>query len=474
MNQKRGIRVALVNLPQVVPELMHIPRVRRAYTETAQVLPNLSLAYLAADLEKKGFEVKYVEAFALRMSVDEITKELAAFNPRAVCYNLITETFLNSLFYIKEISARFPAPVIVGGLHLSLYPSETLMHECIDFGIIGEGWTSLPQLLRALGETKPDLSHIKGLVYKSDGRIATTQKSDSNTLFESVSFPARHLLPNHAYNCVMSKRFPITVMISSYGCPFKCTYCDVGSITYQMRSAEGVVNEMTECRQKHDIREIWFQDETFTLNQKRVLAICEALCSSGLDVIWSVRTRADLVNPEILRAMKKAGCFKIHFGIESADPRVLEKLGRSVSVEKIKAAFAWTKETGISTMAFFMIGNPAEERDAIERSIRLAHELPCDFIQVNKLTPCPPSKLYTQVVKETGRDYWAEYTRGRKESVGEMGNYFSTFTPEELDEWQKRFFRSFYLRPSYIIKRAAKVRSWKELRNLSRAAFSLR
>jgi len=474
MSLKKGIRVALVNLPQTVPELMHVPRVRKAYTDTAQVLPNLSLAYLAAELEKRGFEVKYIEAFALRMSVDKIVEELTAFKPRAVCYNLITETFLNSLSYIKEISARFSAPAIVGGLHLSLYPRETLMHECIDFGIIGEGWTNLPQLLLTIGESKPDPSSIKGLIYKSDGQIITTQKNDSSTLFENVPFPARHLLPNHAYNCVMSKRFPITVMISSYGCPFKCTYCDVGSITYQMRSAESVINEITECRQKHNIREIWFQDETFTLNQKRVLTICDALCSSGLDVIWSVRTRADLVNPEILRAMKKAGCFKIHFGIESADPHVLKRLGRSVPVDKIRAAFAWAKEAGISTMAFFMIGNPDEDRDAIERSIRLAHELPCDFIQVNKLTPCPPSQLYTQVVKETGRDYWAEYIMGQKESVNEMGNYFSTFTPGELDEWQRRFFRAFYLRPSYIIKRAAKVRSWKEFKILSRAALSLR
>jgi radical SAM superfamily enzyme YgiQ (UPF0313 family) len=241
-----------------------------------------------------------------------------------------------------------------------------------------------------------------------------------------------------------------------------------------MRSVESVIAEMQECRERYGIREIWFQDETFTLNPGRVQAICEAIRRAGLDITWSIRTRADLVSPEMLAAMKGAGCFKIHFGVESADPDVLARLGRSIPLERMQEAFSWAREAGISTLAFFMIGNPGEDRPALERSIRFARTISCDFIQVNKLTPCPPSRLYTQVVKETGRDFWAEYTLGRRGAIGEMGNYFSVFPPGELDRWQKRFFRAFYYRPSYVARRILTVRSRHEFATLARAALSIR
>ncbi len=471
--RKRG-RVALVNLPQVVPDLMYTPRVRKAYMDTAQILPNLSLAYLAGHLEKSGFEVCYVEAFALRLSAEEIVRRLREFDPIAVGYNLITETFLESLAYIERIKQAFPVPVIVGGMHLSLYPRETLSHECIDYGIVGEGWRSFPQLLHAIAQGGRDVGGIDGLVRRDDGGVTCVPPTADSVPLDRVPFPARHLLPNEAYSCVMSKRHPVTVMISSYGCPFKCAYCDVGTIRHQMRSAESVIAEMEECRKRHGIREIWFQDETFTLNPGRVQAICEAIRRKKLDVTWSVRTRADLVSPDMLASMKAAGCFKMHFGVESADPDVLSRLGRSMSIERMREAFSWAREAGISTLAFFMIGNPGEDRPALKRSIRFAKTIPCDFIQVNKLTPCPPSRLYSQVVKETGRDFWAEYTLGRRGAIAEMGNYFSVFPPGELDRRQKQFFRAFYYRPSYVARRLLAVRSWHEFATLARAALSIR
>jgi radical SAM superfamily enzyme YgiQ (UPF0313 family) len=471
---KKRIRVALVNLPQAVPDLMYTPRVRKAYTSTAQILPNLSLAYLAGQLEREGFEVLYVEAFALKLSAAEIVERLRTFDPAAVGFNLITENFLDSLPYIRLIKEALSIPVVVGGMHLSLYPRETLSHGFIDYGIAGEGWRSFPALLRAIAGGGRDTGGVAGLVRREGGGVACAAPDEGPTPLDRMPFPARHLLPNEAYSCVMSKRHPVTVMISSYGCPFKCAYCDVGTLGHQMRSAECVVGEMEECRERHGIREVWFQDETFTLNPARVLAICQAIRRKGLDIHWSVRTRADLVTREMLREMKEAGCFKMHFGVESADPAVLQRLGRSIPLERMREAFAWAGEAGISTLAFFMIGNPGEDRAAIERSIRFARSLSCDYIQVNKLTPCPPSRLYSQVVRETGRDYWAEYTLGRAGAIAEMGNYFSVFPPAELDRWQKRFFRSFYYRPSYVARRLASVRSWREFAGLARAALSIR
>jgi len=407
------------------------------------------------------------------LTIPQVIDRVKEFNPLVIGYNLITENFLDSLVWIEAIKEATGIKTVVGGLHMELYPRETLAHEAIDIGVTGEGWHTFPELLNCL-EGRGDLSRVRGICYREDGNYRVTPARPNDLTLEDVPFPARHLLPNECYTTVMSRAWPITVMVSALGCPFNCAYCDIPSDRYQSRHASHVVDEMEECVRRFGIREIWFQDESFTINRQRVLDICSEIRRRNIKVDWSIRTRPDLVDRETIKAMKEAGLVKIHFGIESGEPEILKMLNRPIPIEVMKDAVRLAREEGLTTLGFFMVGLPGETEDSIRKTIRLALELNCDYIQVNKFTPCPPSTLYKETVKETGVDYWRQYTLGDADVISALPGLGSGLDPLTLDRWQRRFFRAYYYRPSYVWNRLKKVGSLKELYNLASSALSIR
>ncbi len=467
------MRIVFINPPMAVTEQIYTKRVARQYTSSAYVLPNTSLAYLAGYMVKSGYEVKIIDAFALGLTLAETAELVKRFDPFAVGYSLCTQNFLNSLSWIEGIKAATGIPTIVGGLQMSIYPREVFSHSAIDYGVIGDGWETLPELLECLA-AGGDLSRIRGICYREGGEYRATGERPSRLTLEDVPFMARQLLPNDRYTTVMTRRWPITIMLSALGCPLRCAYCDVPAGRYQARSPEHVVEEIAECVNRFGIREILFQDETFTLNRSRVLEICDLIRSRGLKVEWSIRSRPDYLDRETLRAMKGAGLDKINFGIESGNPGILKKMNRDIPLDQVRRAVAWTKEEGITTLGFFIIGFPGETAGDVRDTIRFALELDCDFIQVNKMVPQPPSPAYRELVEKTGIDYWREYTLGNAGILSRLPGVGSAFDPAALDRWQRRFFRKFYYRPSYIMKRLRNVGSFKELQGLARAALSIR
>ena len=472
--RKKEKRILFINPQLAVTEQIYTKKVAKQYSAGAYVLPNTSLAYLASYLEKLGYRVRIIDAAASGLTIKETVERAREFDPFAICYSLCTQNFLNSLAWLKEIKLQTGVTTIVGGFQMDLYPREVLSYEEIDVGVIGEGWETLPELLECLADGGK-LSQVKGICYREEGRYQQTEaRPDSGLGLDDVPFMARHLLPNENYTTVMTQEWPITVMLSSLGCPYRCSYCDVPVKEFSPRSAEQVVDEIQECVERFGIREILFQDEIFTLKRKRVFEICELIQSRGIKVKWSIRARPDLVDREILREMKSSGLTKVNFGIESGDPEMLKKMNRDIPLDVIRQAVAWTKEADLVTLGFFIIGFPEETEEGIKRTIRFALELDCDFIQVNKMVPQPPSVFYQNLVKKTGIDYWREYTLGNAAILAQLPGIGSSFSPEELDVWQRKFFQKYYYRPSYIIKRLRRIGSVRELAGLARGALSIR
>ena len=467
------MRLVFINPPMAVTEQIYTKRVARQYTSSAYVLPNTSIAYLAGHLLREGIEVEIIDAFALGLSLGETAERIREFAPFAIGYSLCTQNFLNSLSWINGLKEATGVTTIVGGLQMSVYPREVLSHPAIDYGVIGDGWETLPELLECL-ESGGDLAGVRGICYRDGGEYRATEERRHRLTLEDVPFMARQLLPNDRYTTVMTRRWPITIMLSALGCPLGCAYCDVPGGRYEARSPGHVVEEIAECVERFGIREILFQDETFTLNRTRVLAICELIRSRGLEVDWSIRARPDYLDREVLRAMKGAGLSKINLGIESGNPEVLKRMNRDIPLDRVRRAVAWTKAEGITTLGFFIIGFPGETAGDVEDTIRFALELDCDFIQVNKMVPQPPSPAYRELVERTGVDYWREYTLGDSEILKGLPGIGSDFPPETLDRLQRKFFRRYYYRPRYVARRFKEVGSWKEMKGLARAALAIR
>lgn len=455
---------------QMVNKCFYTASIWKNYSKNAILAPPLGMVYLAALLRDKGYDANFIDANILNLSKEEIIEKLNEFKPDYVLYNTITDNLQDTISWIREIKKEYSKPVIIGGPHMEIYPKETLTHECIDYGVVGDGWETLPELLDTL-EHKGDLTEVKGIVFRKEGEIILTEERPKTVSLEDVPFPARDLLQNEKYDTVLSKARPITIMITALGCPFQCTYCCTDT-NLRARSAEHIVAEVEECVNKYGIKEIEFYDETFTVNRKKMNRFLDLVEEKGLKFYWSVRTRVDCVDKELLNRMARNGCIRVNFGIESGDEDVLRAINRNMSIDTIRKSVKWSKEAGIMTFGFFMIGLPQDTKESIEKTLNLMLELDLDFMQLNKFTMLPNTKIYEDYKIETGHDFWREYTLG-KVTLDDFKRTYLKITDVELDEYLEKGYRQFYYRPKYIWQKLIAVSSFREFKRLASGALSL-
>lgn len=430
------------------------------------VLPPLGISYIAAILEKNGYEVGILDAIASNLTKDETRDYIKKERPDVVGVTTMTSNIRGAL-EAASVAKESGATVVIGGPQLSVYPKETLSYDFIDYGVIGEGEYTMLELVKAL-QRKESIEDIKGLIFKKDGEVHVNEPAIVHDL-DSLPFPARHLLPMEKYSSIIGLH-PVTTMMSMRGCPFKCAYCFKQPTDKQcrFRSARNVVDEMEQVAKDYGVREIMFYDDTFTIRRSHVVGICEEILRRGLKVKWEAPTRADVVDAELLKLMHRAGCIRLRYGVESGDPSILKAMNKGVTLPQVKEVFKWTKEAGIEAFAYFMIAYIGETPETITRTISFAKELDPDLVMFTVTTPYPETPLFNEAAEKgmVDRDYWHDFTLGRR---SDRLPYFV----EDADQWTKKAYRKFYLRPSYILKKVAKIRSWDTLKKHFWAAEGL-
>ncbi len=465
------MKVSFVYPPrQSMGKLFYPAKVLKNYSESAVILPNMGIAYCAAVLRENGHKVDLIEGHAYDLELDQIIDRLNSFNPEYVLYTSITDNIQDTLWWIKEIRQKYDKPVVIGGPHVGVYPRETLSYDFIDYAVIGDGFETLPELMDAI-EYNKSLSAIKGIGYKKGKEVTITEPRPQTLKLEDVPFPARDLLANDRYDTVLSKARPITSMITNLGCPFKCTYCCTDR-NVRASSPEYVVSEIEECINKYGIKEIEFYDETFTLYPKRVARFLDLIEEKKLKFLWSARTSVRCVTKEMLARMAKLGCIRLNLGIEVGNEQILKQINKPITNDMVRDGVKWAKQAGITVLGFFILGLPNETEETITDTINLSLELDLDYVEYNKFVPVPNSKIYEEMLKETGFDFWREYTLG-KVQLEDLQPYKLNVSPERLNELQTNAYRSFYFRPKSILRKLLAVRSFNELYRLATAAKSL-
>lgn len=462
-----GVKFALVYPPYgAVRNEPGIKTVKENYG----IFPSLSLLYVAGILEQAGCEVLFIDAHAEDLTLEETVARLQAFGPEFIGYTLTTYLFFQSMDWIKAIRELVDVPVIVGGVHLSIYPRETLTYDAIDYAVTNEAEVALPELLEALVR-KRDLSQVRGIAFKqSDGQVVVTPKAkDCNV--DASPFPARQLLDNSLYYSFISQYKNFTCFITSRGCPYKCIFCEQGSKPFRARSPKNVVDELEICYKEFGIRELDFFDSSFTIRKDRVIAICEEIQRRNLDIVWAARTRVDCITDDVLSAMRRGGCNRIYYGIESGNREILQTLKKSTSLEMYKDVVSRTKAHGINTFGYFMVGNPHETEATIRQTIRLALDLDLDYAQFSKVTPMPATEMYTLLLKETGRDYWREHIlNGTDEDIPRP---LCDMTDAEIQRWTRLAYLRFYYRPKYMARAFKRLQSREELQRSVSTAWQM-
>lgn len=440
--------------------------------ENVGYIPPLTLLTVAAILEKAGVEVQVLDMDAEGLTYRQALDRLASFSPDLLGFTVSTYSFHPLLRWIKKFKQDTGLPVVVGGLHVELYAEEIMTHPEIDYMVIGEGEVPLPEFVRAFQNGRK-FDGIKSIGYREKGKVIVDKTVRVVRDVDSLPFPSLHLIKNELYFNILTRRRNFTAMLSSRGCPYRCSFCNQNKSPYRLRSPQNFVDEIKENYQKYGIKEFDVYDSTFTASKKRVIDICEMINKEKLDVGWTIRSRVDSVNEKVLDALKSAGCHTIMYGVESSSPEILKRMRKDISLDQIRKTIAYTNKIGIETLGFFMLGYPGETNETMEDTIRFSLELPLDYAQYTVLVPYPDSEIYEFYRKNgLGDDYWREYTVDpKKERKLELLG--TTVTREQAGRAVASAYRRFYFRPRIIWHRATRLRSLGEFKRLAMGALGI-
>lgn len=471
------MKVLLINPPRENEIIGNNPRI---IEEERGFNPPLGLLYLAGYLEKyTEHDLTIIDAQVERLDYQSLESRIASVSPDVVGLTAMTMTLIDvmkTVEIVKKINSN--TRVVLGGPHVHLFPEETINLKNVDYLVLGEGEEAFKELLDHIDENS-NLRKVPGLVFKDKEKVINTGIRPSIKDLDNLPFPARHLVPYRQYTSLLSKGDVATTMFTSRGCPYKCSFCDrphLGKV-FRARSATNVVDELEDCTNM-GIREFLVYDDTFTVNKKRVIDICNEIVRRGLDIGWDIRTRVDTINEEVLVHLKKAGCQGIHYGVEAGTEKILTVLKKGITIEKVTEVFDLTRKYKIPILAYFMIGNPTETRDDILTTFKVTRDLNPDFLHMTILTPFPGTKIYLDGLKSgiIKKDYWREFALNPTPDFTPP-HWDEHFSREELSELLVQGYKSFYIRTSYILKRIVSVRSLPELKKKAFAGlkvFSMR
>ncbi len=417
----------------------------------------LGLLFLAAYVRQRvpGLVVRILDAPAQGLTCEETARRAIASAPDLVGITMTTTVSRNAQAIATAVKASLPSvPIVVGGPHVSgVGPAVLESSRAFDLAVVGEGEETFRELLAALGDglATTALPGIRGIVFRDPhGRVKLTEPRPPIADLDALPFPAFDLLEGfpRAYpsNAFFSPNGPTGTLVTSRGCLFQCTFCDQSTFGHQFRAAspEAVLGAVQRLQREHGVRYVVFSDDTFTLDRGRVLGICELLARLRPRVLWSCHANAATVDPELLGAMRRAGCWSISYGLESGSPRILKALRKNFTVERAAQAVRATRAAGIRVKGLFILGTPEESRGTVDEMRAFMRSLPLTTINLSKFTPFPGSELRGP-------------TQGGLLDAPERLNGMNFVVPskhlsiDELEREYTRTIRSFYHRPRTVL-----------------------
>ena len=365
----------------------------------------LGLGYISSVLVEEGHKVKVLDIKAHRYSrihVEEIiSNSIDQFDVIGISGLVTIYSYIKWL--AETIKKYNPSiPIVVGGSIASSIPELLLSKTRIDIACIGEGEITVKELIKALEDSKP-LKEVKGIYFKQDGNVYSTPPRGVCKNLDSIPFPKWDLFPIELY---VDKPLIVPVkkrsmnIIFGRGCPFHCTFCyrNFGN-EVRLRSPDNVIEEMTILKEKYHVTHFEFQDELFTVNEEAVKEICEKILDKELNITWRCLGRVNMVDLNLLKLMKRAGCNWIGFGIESGSQKMLDVMRKNVKVEQIKKAIELARKAGMEVTGTFIIGMPGETRETVKETVNFCKEMGI-YNEMFFPVPYPGTQLYVDIERK--------------------------------------------------------------------------
>lgn len=415
--------------------------------------PLLNLALLARPVIEAGYKVRILDLNVQEESDLHLKDQILKEKPKFAGITFTTPLYAEAKRLAEFIKKTQPDIVLIaGGPHATTFPREILQESAFDMVAVGEADFILRDLL-----SKDDRKDIKGLVFKEDGAVIDTGRADYIDNLDELPLPAWHLYDLRKYNrlSLSNIKSPPGYLETSRGCPWGCVFCNknIQGRKFRPKSVKRVVDEI-EYMLDVGFKEINILDDTFSTDINRAKAICDEIVNRGLNFPWHPLNgiRVDRVDKELFVKMKKAGCYKVSFGIESGNQEVLKKIDKGIKIEQVRDAVRWAREVGFETFGYFMIALPGETEESIKDTIRFAKELKLDIAKFNITIPLPGTRLFDEWDKSgliKTKD-WNKY------------NFYSPYyelydhpmlSHEVINRYYRKAYLSFYFSPLYLLRR---------------------
>ncbi|MBU3922736.1 B12-binding domain-containing radical SAM protein [Patescibacteria group bacterium] len=426
--------------------------------------PSIGLAYIASVLKKNNFEVvaidAYVNQFCLVDILDKIKKEL----PQIIGISVLSTSAGIVTQLVKEIRKLFPKiRIVMGNIHASLFDKELLKQNLADYIVYREGEYTFLELVQKLSKNQ-SIDDVMGISFLRNGKIISTGIRPFIEELDELPFPDWTIFPLSKY-----KTDPRTALIPGHGemqilatrgCPNMCAFCSSHTdkslgYKYRMRKPEKVVDELEYLNKKYGARAFSFMDLAFPLIKDHGMALCREIIKRKLNtkIKWTTETRVKPIDQEMLNMMKKAGCKKVNFGIESGNNEILKVLKKNFTTDDVRRAVDFTNKAGIEANGMFMIGLPGETKKEIMETINFALELKLRYAIFNIFVPYPGCEFYENLSKQGKIHFkdWSDFTSYPTYSGGEPVYVPDGLTKEKLMNLQKLAMKRFYLRPKFIL-----------------------
>jgi anaerobic magnesium-protoporphyrin IX monomethyl ester cyclase len=409
------------------------------FAKKAANTPPLSLLYVAAIAEKFGHTVRVVDAEAENLPDEETLSIINEFNPDIIGMGPTTPFYSIGEKFAKKIKEQRPNQIIVlGGRHITIL-KEKCVSDTFNHYFLGESEISWGKYLQ-----NGTLDSIKGFIYKKDdGEIVYNNERDIVSDLDSIPFPARHLIKPELYTCRGVRR---TSILTTRNCPFKCIFCHAEGGKVRYHSPEYVLEEMKECINRYGIKYFQIMDDTFTLSRKRVVSICELIIKNNLNIMMEIGTRANLVDDEIVKLMKRAGLVKVSMGLEAVDDNVRKIARKQTNLDDYIKANEIFKKYDVDVRENFMLGLPGETMESIRKQLSfIRYEKNVNDVSISITMPYPGTELYDMAISEQHGlkildDDWSKQTRYNG-SIMQVGNLL----PKEITKLHNDMMVSTYL-----------------------------
>ena len=464
------MRVMLIRPPARHTVESEVPEAVEAENLSYPPLALLSIAQFL--LAESDHEVKILDAQLDDLPYDTLEAQVRDWAPDVVGITAFTVQLVDVHKTIQTAKKAGVARVVVGGPHVNDFPQECLDLPGVDAVVKGEGQKPMLDLCN-MWATGAEAKGIPGVMAHPDDPVPENDVYFSNDL-DAYPILDRSLIEYERYYDVMGDGGIFTTMISSRGCPYRCTFCNTPRHRYRVASPARVCDEIAHCISL-GIKEIYFVDDTFNITNQRVHELCDEIIRRELEFSWNVRFRVKGVDRPLLEKMKAAGCARIQLGVEQGTEEGLLRLKKDVTSREIEHAFRLCRDVGIHTVAYFMIGTPTERsREDVLDTIRYSIKLDPDFVMYNILTPFPGTTLYDEGMRDGVLDidpWWGFMRAPNEEFKAQVWDEY--FSREELRDLLDLAYRTFYWRPKFVARNLFQIRNVTDFKRKATAGLRL-